>query len=242
MTLLDPTSATESAVTFRLNGEEVSTSGGHEHLLAALRDELHVFSPKDGCSPTGQCGCCTVLVDGKARVACQTSLEKSNGAEIVTLEGIDEAERAQMATAFAAFGALQCGFCTPGILVRTKAMIDKKGADLTRANAAALLGGNLCRCTGYTKVLDAVEALAAGEVPVAVQPKGVGTRGIKYEAHDLSLGDRPFIDDMVPQGLLHGAFRLADHARADVVAIDTTAAEAVPGVERVLVDVDLHPR
>jgi len=239
MTIVDPTTPAETAVAFRLNGAEVTASGTHEHLLAALRDELQVFSPKDGCSPTGQCGCCTVLVNGKARVACQTSLEKTDGAEVLTLEGIDEGERARMATAFAAFGALQCGFCTPGILVRTKAMIDKKGADLTRANAAALLGGNLCRCTGYTKVLDAVEALAAGEVSVAVQPKGIGTRGIKYEAEDLSLGDRPFIDDMVPQGLLHGAFTLAAHARADVTAIDTSAAEAVPGVERVLTAADV---
>ena len=223
---------------FTLNDEPARIEGDHEHLLAALRDELHVFSPKDGCSPTGQCGCCTVLVNGKARVACQTPLEKAEGGTVVTLEGIDEAERARMAQAFAAFGALQCGFCTPGILMRTKSMLDKD-PELSREKAARLLGGNLCRCTGYTKVLDAVEALAANEIPVALPPKGVGTRGIKYEAAELSLGDRPFIDDMVPAGLLHGAFRLTDHARADIVGIDTSAAEAVPGVERVLTAADV---
>ncbi len=224
---------------FNLNGEAVEASAEHEHLLAALRDELGVLSPKDGCSPTGQCGCCTVLVDGKARVSCQTSMEKTDGSEVVTLEGIDPAERDRMAAAFAAHGALQCGFCTPGIVVRTKAMIDKKGSDLTREGAARLLGAHLCRCTGYTKILDAVEALAADEVSVAIAPKGVGSRGIKYEAAELSMGDRPFIDDMQPADLLHGAVRLTDHARADVLAIDTSAAEAVPGVERVFTGADV---
>ncbi len=229
---------------FVLNGTSVTISGEHEHLLAALRDEAHVFSPKDGCSPTGQCGCCTVLVDGKARVACQTSMEKSAGAEITTLEGLPEGERTKMADAFAAHGALQCGFCTPGIVMRTKAMLDKSGSELTRDKASRLLGAHLCRCTGYTKILDAVEALAAGETAVALLPKGIGSRGIKYEAADLALGDRPFIDDMLPDEslsgpMLHGAFHLADHARADVVAIDTSAAEAVPGVVRVFTGADV---
>ena len=227
---------------FTLNGAPASLAGSHHHLLGALRDELGVFSPKDGCSPTGQCGCCTVLVDGKARVACQTPLEKAEGASVVTLEGIDTDERQRMADAFAAFGALQCGFCTPGIIMRTKSMLDKaaaSGVELTRDKAARLMGGNLCRCTGYTKILDAVEALAVGEVPVALQPRGVGTRGIKYEAHALALGDRPFIDDMVPEGLTHGAFKLTEHARADILAIDTAAAEAVPGVVRIFTGADV---
>jgi len=119
---------------FTLNGSGVSADSGHDHLLAALRDELGVMSPKDGCSPSGQCGCCTVIVDGKARVSCQTSMEKVDGAEVLTLEGVSDEERDKMSTAFAAFGALQCGFCTPGILMRTKAMVDKKGSDLTRKN------------------------------------------------------------------------------------------------------------
>ncbi len=123
--------------------------------------------------------------------------------------------------------------------MRTKAMIDKSGSELTRDKASRLLGAHLCRCTGYTKILDAVESLAQGETPVALAPKGIGSRGSKYEATDLTLGDRPFIDDMVPDGLLHGAFHLTDHARADIVAIDTAAAEAVPGVVRVLTAADV---
>ena len=231
---------TESPTTrFTLNGTQVDARADHEHLLAALRDELGVISPKDGCAPSGQCGCCTVLLDGKARVACQTSLEKAEGASVTTLEGLTDHERDRMARAFAAHGALQCGFCTPGIVMRAKALVDKSGADLTRDQAARHLGAHLCRCTGYTKILDAVEALAADEIPVAIAPGGVGTRGIKYEAADLALGSRPFIDDMAPDGLLHGAFALAEHARADVVRIDTSAALAVDGVEAVFTAADV---
>ncbi len=146
--------------TFILNGAPV-TVGDHPHLLAALRTELGVTSTKDGCAPSGQCGCCTVLVDGKAGVACVTGLDKVAGCEVTTLEGFDPAEVDRLATTFAAHGALQCGFCTPGIVVRTKSLLDKKGADLTREEASRHLGAHLCRCTGYTKILDAVEANSA---------------------------------------------------------------------------------
>ena len=224
---------------FVLNGRTVETGSGHPHLLAALRDELGITSPKDGCSPSGQCGCCTVLVDGKARVACQTSMQKVEGASVTTLEGLEQAERDRFSDTFAAHGALQCGFCTPGIVMRAKALIDKKGDALARDEAARHLGGHLCRCTGYVKILDAVEALAAGEVPTPVDVGGVGTSGTKYQAGLLSLGDRPFIDDMAPEGLLHAALRLADHARADVVRIDKSAAEAVDGVHAAFTAADV---
>ena len=224
---------------FELNGELVQASADHPHLLAALRDELGVLSPKDGCSPSGQCGCCTVLLDGKARIACQTAMDKAEGATVTTLEGLDGAERDRYASAFAAHGALQCGFCTPGIVMRAKALLDKKGDALTRDEASRHLGAHLCRCTGYVKILDAVESLASGEVPVALPLGGLGTSGTKYEACELSLGDRPFIDDLAPEGMLHGALRLADHARADVVRIDTSAAVAVDGVEAVFTAADV---
>ncbi len=225
--------------TFELNGTAVTASDDHPHLLSALRDELDVLSPKDGCAPSGQCGCCTILLNGKARIACQTSMEKAEGASVVTLEGLDPAERDRYAAAFAAHGALQCGFCTPGILMRAKAQIDRKGSALTRDDVARHLGAHLCRCTGYIKILDAVESLARNEVPVAAPSGGIGSSGIKYEAAELSLGDRPFIDDLRPPGLLHAALHLADHARADVVRIDTAAAAAVEGVEAVFTAADV---
>ncbi|MCY4192841.1 MAG: molybdopterin-dependent oxidoreductase, partial [bacterium] len=230
---------TLTATTLTVNGRSVTVQGHHEHLLAALRDELGIMSPKDGCSPSGQCGCCAVLVDGRARVACQTSLERSAGCEVLTLEGVSPEERNRMADVFAACGALQCGFCTPGILIRTKSLVDRKGSELTREEASRHLGGHLCRCTGYTKILDAVEALAQGEMPEAEAPGGVGSRGIKYEARELALGDRHYIDDLRPEGLLHGALHLSDHARADIVRIDTAAAEAMDGVQAVFTAADV---
>jgi xanthine dehydrogenase molybdenum-binding subunit len=226
-------------VTLTVNGEPVSLSGHHPSLLSALREELGLTAAKDGCAPSGQCGCCTVLIDAKARVSCQTPLERVAGKEITTLEGFDPAERERLSSAFAACGALQCGFCTPGILVRTKALLDDKGSDLTAATAAGRLGAHLCRCTGYTKIFDAIEMLAAGETPRVAQPGGVGEPGGKYEGVPLALGDRGYIDDMAPPGMLHGALRLADHARADVVGIDTAPALAMPGVVAAYTAADL---
>jgi xanthine dehydrogenase molybdenum-binding subunit len=207
--------------------------------LAALRDELDITSPKDGCSPSGQCGCCTILIDGKAQVSCTYALSKAEGRDIVTLEGIDEAERNKYSSAFAACGGLQCGYCIPGIVVRAKAQVDKKGADLKREDMARHLGAHLCRCTGYVKVLDAIEAVAQG-TPVDISlPGGVGSRGVKYEAADLALGDRGYVDDIRVPGMLHGALHLTKHVRADILSIDTTAALASPGVEAVFTADDI---
>src|SRR3954466_2968395 len=175
---------TESGVAFTCNGTPVSVRADHPHLLSALREELDITSPKDGCSPSGQCGCCTVRVDGKAIVACQQSLTKVAGKSVVTLEGVAEEERQRYADAFAACGGLQCGFCIPGIIVRAKAQIDKKGADLTRSDMARHLGAHLCRCTGYVKILDAIEVVALDKDLVGPTQGGVGAPVVKYEANE----------------------------------------------------------
>ena len=227
-------------VSFRLNGEDVSVRADHPHLLAALREELGVTSPKDGCAPSGQCGCCTVLVNGRALVSCQVPLTRAKGREITTVEGLDPVERDRLARGFAATGALQCGFCTPGIVIRTKALIDQKGSALDRRTINGRLGAHLCRCTGYTKIVEAIELLASGEpIPSVARPGGVGKNGAKYEAMELSLGDRPYIDDLASPMMLHAALRLTDHSRADVLAIDTSPAEAYPGVVRVITAADV---
>jgi aldehyde oxidoreductase len=232
-------SGDERRIGFEVNGRPVTVRGSHPHLLAALREELDITSPKDGCSPSGQCGCCTVFVDGKATVACQYDLARVEGKSVVTLEGVDEAERQTFADAFAACGGLQCGFCIPGIVMRAKAQIDKKGTSLTRESMAPHLGAHLCRCTGYVKILDAIEAVAHGDVCTPALSAEVGGGGAKYEAASLTLGDRGYIDDIRVPGMLHAALHLTDHARADIVAIDTAAALAAPGVEAVLTADDL---
>jgi xanthine dehydrogenase molybdenum-binding subunit len=226
-------------VTFTVNGAAVSVDASHPHLLSALREELDITSPKDGCSPSGQCGCCTVLIDGRPVVSCQQPLSKISGSSIVTLEGVDEDERRRYADAFAACGGLQCGFCIPGIVVRAKAQVDKKGADLTKADMSRHLGAHLCRCTGYVKILDAIEMVAKGVTPEIAPTGGIGSRGTKYEAQELALGDRGYVDDMRVPGMLHAALHLTAHTRADVVSIDTSAADALPGVVRVLTAADI---
>ena len=217
-------------VSFKVNGRDVSVSVDHPHLLSALREELDITSPKDGCSPSGQCGCCTIMIDGKAQVSCQYPVAKAEGKEITTLEGVDEQERNRYSDAFSACGGLQCGFCIPGIVMRAKSQVDKKGADLKREDMARHLGAHLCRCTGYVKVLDAIETVAKGTAVDVSLPGGVGSRGIKYEAGALALGDRGYVDDIRVPGMLHGALHLTKHVRADILSIDTSAAKASPGV------------
>ena len=222
-----------------VNGTPVVVRGSHPHLLAALREELNITSPKDGCSPTGQCGCCTVLIDGKAIVSCQTSLEKAAGKSIVTLEGVDEAERQRFAQAFAACGGLQCGFCIPGIVVRAKAQIDKKGAGLQRSDMARHLGAHLCRCTGYAKILEAIECVAKNEIPPMPPFAGVGSRSPKHEGESLTLGDRGYIDDIRIPGMLHASLHFTSHTRATVKHIHTQAARAAEGVSAVYTAADI---
>ena len=229
----------DETVGFVVNGASVRVRKTHPHLLAALREELDITSPKDGCSPSGQCGCCTVLVNGKAVVSCQTSLDKAEGGEVTTLEGVPQDERQRYANAFAACGGLQCGFCIPGIVVRAKAQIDKKGSALKRADMARHLGAHLCRCTGYVKILDAIEMVASGVQPISAIEGRIGERLAKYEARDLALGDRNYVDDIRIASMLHAALHLTAHTRADVGGIDVSRAIAAPGVRAVYTAADI---
>jgi len=230
---------TTTRVDFAVNGVPVSVGTHHPHLLSALREELNITSPKDGCSPTGQCGCCTVMVNGKAVVSCQTPLEKVSGGTVITLEGIDQNERDKYSQAFAACGGLQCGFCIPGIVVRAKAQVDKKGSSLKREDMARHLGAHLCRCTGYVKILDAIEMVAQNVTPVLVKTGGVGSRSVKYEAEALALGDRGYVDDIRVDGMLHAALHFTSHTRADVLSIDVESARQSPGVRAIYTAADI---
>jgi xanthine dehydrogenase molybdenum-binding subunit len=180
-----------------------------------------------------------VLVDGKAIVSCQQSLEKVANTNITTLEGVSQVERDAFANAFAACGGLQCGFCIPGIVVRAKAQIDKKGAGLKREDMARHLGAHLCRCTGYVKILDAIDSVAKKLSPEIVSTGGLGVRVVKHEAEELALGDRGYIDDMRLPGLMHASLVFTKHARAEVLSIDTSRAMSRPGVRAVFTAADI---
>jgi len=225
-------------VRFRLNGDarEVEVRPG-EMLLETLRNRCGILSTKDGCQPQGQCGCCLAIIDGRRKTTCAVLAEKAEGADILTLEGVDPSERDLIARSFVAAAGLQCGFCIPGIALQAKGLLDRD-PNPSRRDIARTLNGHLCRCTGYTKILDAIELFAAakrGEAqPVPESDGRVGRSLARWTGAELVLGDRPYVDDMTLPGMLHGAVVLSPHARARVLAIDTARARALPGVEAVV--------
>lgn len=219
---------------FTLNGLPVTADPGEERsILELLREDFGLRSVKDGCAPEGSCGACTVIVDGRAVVSCAQKATRVEGKHVVTQEGLSDDERRLWAESFVAAGASQCGFCSPGIVMKSEALLQKKRSPSREEIARALLG-NLCRCTGYTKVLDAVELVAAahrGEPRANVNGDArVGARAPRYQGVELALGDLPYVGDMEAPGMLHGALRFSDHPRARVLRIDTSRAEAHPGV------------
>ena len=210
-------------------------------LLEALRDNCGLISPKDGCSPTGQCGCCTVIIDGRALVSCAMPAKSVAGKQVLTVEGFTERERETFADSFIACGGLQCGFCTPGIVTRAKNLLDKN-PDPTDEQINRMLSMHHCRCTGYVKIVDSIKmasrALRGEAIPEFDSSGRVGTSLPRYEARDLALGDRPYIDDMSFPGMLHGAVLLSDHPRALVKGIDTSKAREIPGVISIVTAAD----
>lgn len=230
-------------IQFTLNASEraVDVEDGTS-LLEALRDGCGMISPKDGCSPQGQCGCCTVIVDGRAVVACAVPAKSVAGKTILTLEGFSEFERDTFADSFIAAGGLQCGFCTPGIVVRAKHLIDKT-PDPTDDQINRILSMHHCRCTGYVKIVDSIKLAAKGlrgeaEAHSNGQDGRIGTSTARYEARELALGDRPYIDDMSFPGMLHAAVRLSEHPRALVKRIDFSKAKQLPGVISIVTAAD----
>ena len=225
---------------FTLNGKTVvvdATPG--RSLLDVLRGECGLRSMKDGCAPEGSCGACTVIVDGHAVVSCARPAERVAGRSVETLEGLAADVRSLWADAFVATGASQCGYCSPGIVMKAEALL-RRDPEPSREAIARALAGNLCRCTGYASIIDAIALTAAvrrGEA-AGVEP----VTGPRYEGRELALGEKPFVGDLVAPGMLHGALRFAGVPRALVRSIDTAAARAVPGVVAVLTAADVPGR
>ena len=228
---------------FILNGKPVSVDlADGESLLDVLRDRCGVTSVKDGCAPEGSCGACTVLSAGKAVVSCAQKAARFAGREVQTHEGLPAAERARWAESFVAAGASQCGFCSPGVVMKAESLL-RKTPDPARSQVIGALAGNLCRCTGYVKIVDAIllnaAARAGAPLPQPDCSGRVGSRTARYHGRELALGDKPYINDMTLPGLLHAAVRFTDHPRARLVSVDTTLAAAAPGVAAVLTAADV---
>ena len=227
--------------TFTVNGKSVSTDK-EEKLITFLREELLLTSVKNGCSE-GACGTCTILIDGKATKACVQKTSKMEGRSVVTCEGLTEREKDVYAYAFTHCGAVQCGFCTPGMVMSAKGLIDAS-PDPSREEVRFALRNNICRCTGYKKIEDAVLLAARifreGEaVPHEDFSGRVGENLPRVDAPAKALGVAEYTDDIHLPGMLHGGAVRSEYPRAVVKSIDTAEARALPGVRAVLTAAEL---
>ena len=227
--------------TFTVNGTAV-TPAKNQKLIRYLRDELRLTSVKDGCSE-GACGTCTVLIDGKPTKACIPQTDKLDGKTILTVEGLSPFEKEVFTYAFGEAGSVQCGFCIPGMVLSAKALIDKN-PDPTREEAAAAIRNNICRCTGYVKIIDGILLAARlfreGAIPApGADDYLVGSRVHRIDVEEKVQGFGKYPDDIYVDGMCYGSAVRAAHPRARVLSIDAEEARALPGVVCVLTADDI---
>ena len=225
---------------FTVNGRAVTVEN-NQKLLRYLRDTLHLTSVKDGCSE-GACGTCTVLIDGKPTKACIPQTDKLEGKSIVTVEGLTDFEKQVYTYAFGMAGAVQCGFCIPGMVMSAKGLLDMN-PNPTREEAAYAIRNNICRCTGYVKIIDAIllaaELFRKGEVPPAPADWSLGQRVPRVDVEEKVTGTGIYPDDIYLDGMIYGSAVRSQYPRARVLAIHTEEARALPGVVGVFTAEDI---
>lgn len=230
--------------TFTVNGISRTTTAD-KPLLRYLRDDLHLTSVKDGCSE-GACGTCTIIVDGKAVKSCVLTTKRAVGKSITTVEGLSEAEQEAFVYAFGAVGAVQCGFCIPGMVIAGKALIDKV-PNPDEAQIKRALRGNICRCTGYKKIIEGISLAAAilrGEKQINTELEkgdvyGVGDHAFRTDVRDKVLGRGEYCDDVYMENMALGSAVRSAYPRARVLDIDASKALELPGVIAVLTAEDV---
>ena len=228
-------------VKFKLNGRDVEIEEGRT-LINYLREECDLTSVKNGCGE-GACGACMVLVDGKATKACILKSDKIEGKEIQTVEGLSDRDKKVFAYAFSKAGAVQCGFCIPGMVISAKALL-LKTLNPTLDEVKKALMGNICRCTGYVKiekaVLMAAEILRENrEVPTVFCKGIVGEEMGRIDAEDKILAEGEYVDDMKINGMIYGFALRSKYPRALVKNIDYSDAEKLEGVVKVVTSKDI---
>jgi xanthine dehydrogenase molybdenum-binding subunit len=210
--------------------------------MDVLREQAGLISPKNGCAPQGSCGCCTVLVDGKALSSCAVPAKNVAGKSVISLEGFDAGERDIFARSFSLAAGLQCGFCIPGIVARAKGLIDKN-PEPTRDEIAVSLNNHICRCTGYVKIVDAIDLAAKAfrgiPLPEPDFSGKVGSSLPRTDGEKFAMGQRPYIDDIAMPGMLYTAFLFSPHPRIRIKRIDASRAAEFPGVERIVTAKDV---
>jgi selenium-dependent xanthine dehydrogenase len=227
---------------FSVNGNPVSHEGKDKKLLRFLREDLGLTGTKDGCSE-GACGTCTVLVDGKKTKACVPSLSRLQGAKVVTIEGLDEREKAVYSYCFAEAGAVQCGYCTPGMILCAKSLIDRE-PDPTREMVKKAIRGNICRCTGYRKIEEAILMAAAffregRPVPDEAERPRLDMRYPRTDAEEKALGVGLYTDDIRIPSMVHAKAIRSAYPRARVLRIDPSEAERHPDFIRLVTAADV---
>jgi selenium-dependent xanthine dehydrogenase len=230
-------------ISFQLNGENKTFEGNETlSLLHYLREIEGIMSPKDGCSGQAACGACMVEMNGKPTLSCVTPMKKVDGKHVITIEGFPENLKQTLGRAFVEKGAVQCGFCTPGFLMRTKILL-QDNPNPSRDDIAKALKMNYCRCTGYIKIIEAIQKAAETlreNKRITLHKTGkVGTNHPKYQAYEKAVGTNPFVDDLKFDHMLHAALKFSDHPRAKVLKIDTSEAEKIDGVVRVFTATDI---
>jgi selenium-dependent xanthine dehydrogenase len=229
---------------FTLNGKIKTYEGDPElPLLTYLREIEGITSPKDGCAPQASCGCCTVELNGKAVLSCVIPMSKVAGGNLITTEGLGEYKQRVIANAFVEKCGVQCGFCIPGIVMQAKVLLDRNPSP-TRDEIANALTPNLCRCTGYKKIIDAIEYAGEAirekrEIPKPKSYGKIGEKHPKYDADKLVLGQSLYVADMKLPGMLYGALKFSDHPRAKIISIDIKKAEVYPGIVKVFTAEDI---
>ena len=203
--------------TFTVNGRSVTVQR-NQKLLRFLRDTLHLTSVKDGCSE-GACGTCTVLIDGKPTRACIPQTDKLEGKTVVTVEGLSDFEKDVYTYAFGHAGAVQCGFCIPGMVMCAKGLLDQN-PNPTREEAAFAIRNNICRCTGYVKIIDAIllsaELFRAGQVPEAPKDWSLGQRVPRVDVKEKVTGTGIYPDDVYLDGMIYASAVRSAYPRARV--------------------------
>ncbi|HJA12155.1 MAG TPA: selenium-dependent xanthine dehydrogenase [Candidatus Mediterraneibacter merdipullorum] len=230
--------------TFIVNGVERTVSED-KPLLRYLRDDLHLHSVKDGCSE-GACGTCTIIVDGRAVRSCVLSTRRAVGKTILTTEGLSEKEKEAFVYAFGAKGSVQCGFCIPGMVMAGKALIDRVPAP-TEEEIKAALKGNICRCTGYKKIIEGIQLAAAilrGDAETDPELEkgdayGVGQKAFRLDVREKVLGYGEYPDDVEMEGMVYASAVRSAYPRARILDIHAEEALALPGVLAVLTAEDV---
>lgn len=211
-------------------------------LMSFLRDTLRLTSVKNGCNE-GACGTCTVLIDGKAVKACVQKTDKLDGKSILTTEGLSDKERAIYIYAFSKAGAVQCGFCIPGMVICAKALLDRN-PNPTRDDVKSAIKNNLCRCTGYKKIEEAIllaaEMFRNGAVPERPVDTGIlGESTVRVDAEAKITGTAMYADDYYMENMLYGSALRSEYPRAKILSIDTSEAEKINGVACVMTAKDI---